>query len=69
MRASKLIGGFDRIVSLMSSLPSSAAGANIKTFINSYIRKGKYPQPGKAFDEYVSYLKKYWDDKIISKVT
>lgn len=68
MKASKLIGGFDRIVSVMESLPSSAAGANIKTFINSYIRKGKYPDPKRAFDEYVNYLKKYWDEKIIAKV-
>ena len=68
MNAQKLIGGFDRVVSLMSTLPSSAAGANIKTFINSYIRQGKYPDPDKAFDDYVSYLKTYWEDKVISKV-
>ena len=68
MKASKLIGGFDRIVSIMDNIPSSAIGANIKTFINSYIRKGRYPTPGKAFDEYVSYLKTYWEDKVISKV-
>lgn len=67
-KAMSVVGGFDRIVSIMSTLPSSAAGANIKTFINGYIRKGRYPDPSTAYDAYVKYLKSYWEDKVISKV-
>lgn len=68
VKADGLIGGFDKIVETMADLPSAAAGANIKTFINSYIRKGKYPAPKKAFDEYVQYLNEYWEKNITGKV-
>ena len=68
LAAQDLIGGFDKIVKVMDSLPGAAVGAGIKTFINSYIRKGKYPSPDKAFEEYVDYVKQYWEDKVISAV-
>ncbi|MCG7944792.1 MAG: hypothetical protein N0C84_00440 [Candidatus Thiodiazotropha taylori] len=67
-KAKKLIGNFDKIVSVMDSIPSTAAGANIKTFINSYIRTGKYPSSATAYKEYIQYLKTYYEDKVISKV-
>jgi hypothetical protein len=66
--AKALIGQFDRVASLMNDLPPAAVGAGIKTFINSYIRKGKYPNPAKAFTEYVDYVKDYWETKIIAAV-
>jgi hypothetical protein len=66
--AKSLIGGFDKIVTVMDSLPGVAVGAGIKTFINSYIRKGKYPEPHKAYDEYVQYVKDYWEKKVVDAV-
>ena len=66
--AKNLVGGFDKIVTLMDSLPSSAEGAKIKTFINSKIRAGKLPNADRAYPEYIDYIKKYWDEKIISKL-
>lgn len=68
LKAQDLVGGFDKVVAVMDSLPGAAAGAGIKTFINSYIRKGKYPTPAKAFEEYVEYVRTYWEEKIISSV-
>ena len=68
LKAQDLIGGFDKVVKVMDTLPGAAVGAGIKTFINSYIRKGKYPTPAKAYDEYVEYVKQYWEDKIIATV-
>ena len=67
-RAERLIGNFDKIVDVMNSIPSSAAGANVKTFINSRIRAGSLPNPRSAAKDYIEYLKTYWEDKIISKV-
>ena len=67
-KAERLIGGFDSIVDIMNTIPSSAAGANVKTFINSKIRAGQLPNPRSAANEYIDYLKTYWDDKVISKV-
>ena len=66
--ASKLIGGFDKIVDIMGTIPSSAQGANVKTFINNAVRAGKLPDPEKALLDYYDYLKKYWDEKILSKL-
>jgi len=63
-----LIGGFDALVGIMDTLPSSAAGANIKTYINSKIRRGELPNPDKAAREYIDYLKEYWDRQVVSKV-
>lgn len=67
-KAERLIGGFDKIVKIMNSIPSSAAGANVKTFINSRIRAGQLPNPRTAAKDYIEYLKTYWEDKVISKV-
>ena len=68
-KAESYIGGFDNIVTIMNSIPSSAAGANVKTFINSKIRAGELPNPATAANEYLDYLKTYWEDKVISKVS
>ena len=67
-KAERLIGNFDKIVDIMNTLPSSAAGANIKTFINSRIRSGQLPNPRTAAKDYIEYLKTYWEDKVVSKV-
>lgn len=67
-RANRLIRGFDKIVTVLNTIPSSAAGANVKTFINSKIRAGQLANPNTAFNEYISYLKTYWEDKVVSKV-
>ena len=66
--AKSLIGNFDKIVKVMNSIPTSASGAGIKTFINSYIRQGKYPTPGKAYEEYIDYIKQYWEEKVVPTV-
>tara|TARA_B100002019_G_C21263019_1_gene597794 strand:+ start:1371 stop:2603 length:1233 start_codon:yes stop_codon:yes gene_type:complete len=67
-KANRLIRGFDKIVTVLNTIPSSAAGANVKTFINSKIRAGQLANPNTAYNEYISYLKTYWEDKVISKV-
>ncbi|MAE56099.1 MAG: hypothetical protein CMK23_08885 [Porticoccaceae bacterium] len=67
-KAERYIGNFDDIVTVMNTIPSSAAGANVKTFINSKIRAGQLPNPRSAANEYLDYLKTYWEDKVISKV-
>ena len=61
-------GCYDGLVELMETLPSSAMGANVKTFYNSFIREGFYPRPDKAFEQYVDYLKSYWNKTFISKL-
>ena len=38
-------------------------------FINSKIRTGELPNPATAANEYLDYLKTYWEDKVISKVS
>lgn len=68
MKAKGLIGGFDNLVGIMSTLPSAAAGAHIKTYINSLIRKGQLPNPDKAAEEYLDYLNQYWEDRVVAKV-
>lgn len=67
-KAQSLVGGFDSLINLFKTLPSAAAGAHAKTFYNSYIRKGRYPVASKAYDEYVDYLKEYWEKNIVDKV-
>ena len=67
-KAERYIGNFDDVVTVMNSIPSSAAGASVKTFINSKIRAGQLPNPRSAANEYLDYLKTYWEDKVISKV-
>ena len=66
--ANSYIGNFDRLVDIMNSIPSSAGGANVKTYINSLIRQGKLPNPERAAMDYINYLKKYWEEKVIGKV-
>lgn len=68
MQAQSKIGGFDKIVTVMNTLPSSAVGAGIKTYINSKIRGGTLPEPAVAYKEYIDYVKDYFEDKVISKV-
>lgn len=68
MNAKKKIGGFDKVVTVMNSIPSSAMGSGIKTYINSKIRSGNLPEPATAYKEYIEYVKQYWEDKVIAKV-
>ena len=67
-QAKRVSTGFDKLVSVLESLPQQAVGAGIKTFINSFIRKGQYPDPKTAYELYIDYVKDYWEQKIISKV-
>ena len=48
--AKKNSKGYDGLVSVLDSLPSAAVGAGIKTYINSFIRKGQYPDPKSAYN-------------------
>jgi len=66
--AKRRIGGFDKIMKVLDTIPSSYAGANVKTFINSRIRAGSLANPRTAFNDYMNYLKTYWDEKVIPKV-
>lgn len=68
MKAKGLIGNFDKLVEIMDTIPQSAIGAGIKTYINSLIRNGQLPNPDKAAKEYVEYVNKYWEEKVIAKV-
>lgn len=68
MAAKRLIGGFDKIVDIMDTIPKNAQGANVKTFINQNIRAGRFPNPDRAYPEYIDYLKRYWDEKILAKL-
>ena len=61
-------GCYDGLPKLMETLPSSAVGANVKTFYNSFIREGLYPRPDQAFEQSVDYIKSYWDKTFISKL-
>ena len=42
-----------------------AAGATYKTYTNSLIRSGKF-KPNSQ--EYINYVGKYWDEKVVAKV-
>ena len=66
--AQQSVHNFDKIVEIMNTLSSSQAGANIKTFYNSNIREGVYPSPTTAFEQYIDFLKSYWDKQVISKL-
>lgn len=68
MKAKKKIGDFDKIVTVMHSIPSNAVGSGIKTYINSKIRTGNLPDPAIAYNEYIEYVKNYWEDKVIAKL-
>ena len=68
MGAKALIGDFDKLVEIMNTLPSQAVGAGVKTYINSLIRRGKLPEPDTAAKEYLDYVNKYWEDKVVAKV-
>lgn len=61
-------GDFNSIAKLMSTLPSGAVGAGVKTFVNSKIRNGELPNPSTAAKEYLDYVEKYFEDKVVSKV-
>lgn len=67
-KAERLVGGFDKIVKIMDSIPKANQGAGVKTFINSKIRAGHLPNPRTAAKDYIVYLKQYWEDKVVSKV-
>ena len=69
IRAAKsTTGDFNAIAKLMNSLPSGAVGAGVKTFVNSKIRNGELPNPATAAKEYLDYVEKYFEDKVVSKV-
>ena len=42
-----------------------AAGATYKTYTNSLIRSGKFKPNAQ---DYINYVSKYWEDKVIAKV-
>lgn len=67
-RATRRIGNFDKIVEVMTTIPSTATGANIKTFYNSHIREGVYPPVNGGFGAYVDYVKSYWDKQFMTKL-
>lgn len=67
-QAERKIKNFDNIVTVMDSIPSAAQGAGIKTYINSKIRGGTLPDPSVAYNEYIDYVRNYYEDKVISKV-
>lgn len=68
MKAKSLVGEFNKLKAIMDSIPSAAAGAGIKTYINSLIRNGQLPNPTSAAKAYIDYLDKYWEEKVIAKV-
>lgn len=52
-------------------LPKSAVGIKLDTFINNLVRNDRLPQPGKGTklaNEYLSYMKSYWDERVIAKL-
>lgn len=55
------------VTKIMESIPSSASGANIKTFFNTNIRLGVYPNRD-SFDSYVEYVKQYYTQRVIESV-
>ena len=67
-QAERKIKDFDSIVTVMNSIPSAAQGAGVKTYINSKIRGGTLPDPSTAYNEYLDYVKDYYEDKVIAKV-
>lgn len=68
MQARECVSNFDKIVEVMNTLPSSQVGANIKTFYNSNIREGVYPAPNVAYEQYIDYLKSYWNKNVFAKL-
>lgn len=68
MQAKQCVSNFDKIVEVMDTLPSSQVGANIKTFYNSHIREGVYPSPVKAYEQYIDFIKSYWDKNVVAKL-
>lgn len=67
-RAANKVADFDKIVEVMNTMPSSASGANIKTFYNKYIREGVYPPVNGGFGAYIDHVKSYWDKQFITKL-
>ena len=49
----------------METDAKGAAGATYKTYTNSLIRSGKF-KPNSQ--EYINYVGKYWDEKVVAKV-
>ena len=54
---------FQKVMDTMNA--KGAAGATYKTYTNSLIRSGKF-KPNSQ--EYINYVGKYWDEKIVAKV-
>ena len=54
---------FQKVMDTMSS--KGAAGATYKTYTNSLIRSGKFKPNAQ---DYINYVSKYWEDKVIAKV-
>jgi len=62
------IKNFDRIVEVMNMIPKSYVGAGIKSFVNNCVRKDFYPSESFGFNQYVSFVNDYWNDKVIPSV-
>tara|TARA_Y100000592_G_C5478057_1_gene323605 strand:- start:54 stop:1256 length:1203 start_codon:yes stop_codon:yes gene_type:complete len=54
---------FQKVMDTMNA--KGAAGATYKTYTNSLIRSGKF-KPNSQ--EYINYVGKYWDEKVVAKV-
>jgi len=54
---------FNKIMKMFSD--KGAVGASYKTYVNSKIRSGKFDP---KYEDYLKYVEKYFDDKIIAKV-
>ena len=54
---------FQKVMDTMSA--KGAAGATYKTYTNSLIRSGKFKPNAQ---DYINYVSKYWEDKVIAKV-
>jgi hypothetical protein len=59
----KDLQSFQKIMDMFGS--KSAVGANYKTYVNSKIRAGKFDP---SYPDYLKYVEKYFDEKIIAKV-
>ena len=59
---------FNAILKMQESIPTSMAGASIKTFINSKIRQQTNVNPKSAAADYTKYIETYFNEKQIAKV-
>lgn len=66
--ADDCIKNFDSIVEVMNMIPKSHVGAGIKTFFNSCIRNGHYPDENFGFNAYMEHVTDYWNSKVIPEM-